>query len=86
MIAVIRQEPKRRAQGLLNLLTIPEIRVPDRDDEMQISPPFMSKGINILFSPRNGLVRAVHVGGNLEQILEGIRHVLAHLFVDVFDA
>jgi len=86
VIVVVRQETKRGAQRLVDIVSVPKIWLPHRDDEVQIPAPAMAKRIDVVGPSWDGLIGTVNVGGDFEQVLERIRHVLAHLFVDVFNA
>jgi hypothetical protein len=68
LVLVIRQEAERRAQHFLNLRAVPEIRVPNWHDEMQIASPAVAEGVDIICAAPDDLVGAVDVGGDLQQM------------------
>ena len=85
LVLVVGQEPERRTQRLPYLRTVPEIRIAHRNHEVQVAPPAITEGIDIVRAAPDHLIGAVDVGGDLQQIVEQRRYATKHLGVDVFD-
>ena len=85
-VVVVREEAKRVLQGSQDGPAIPDVWIPDRNRETEISPPTIPEPVGIVSSPANRLIGRVNIGGDFKEVLKGSRDVLAHLPVDIFDA
>lgn len=68
--AVVRQEPQRGRKLVGDGRRVPEVRFAHRDVELERAPPAHAHVGHEVGAALGELVRAVHVGGNLDQVRE----------------
>jgi len=86
LVVVVRQEPQRRHQLVLDLGAAPKLRVAHRHHEVQVAPPAIAEVVDVVSSANDYLIGAVDVGGDLQQVVELRRHAAEHFAVDILDA
>ena len=85
LVLVVGQEAERRAQRLLYLRAVPEVRIAHRYHKVQVAPPPITKGVDIVRASSDHLIGAVDVGGDLQQVMEQRWHATKHFGVDILD-
>ncbi len=83
LVVVVRQEREDIDERGADWIGRPEVRLPNRDEELKGAVPLLA-GVEGS-SARRRLVGAEHVGGDLEQVDEHIRQARRHALADVVD-
>ena len=65
-VVVVREEAKRVLQGGQDGPAIPDVWIPDRNRETEISPPTIPEPVGIVSSPANRLIGRVNIGGDFK--------------------
>ncbi len=79
-VLILRKKTKGFGQYSRNFTGGPEVEISDWYPEKETTPPVSAQVFEIFSATRNGLVGAVNIGCNLDQIDKAIWYALEHMF------